>query len=130
MELFISNVGIRDYEYITSSSKASQNKGSVLEIKGFYPPNIDRVNELDETFIRDQINQIDFFSSLSQLSKKEWLINNSTTLPDLYLEDIPNLKIKFIKLSGKFFTEVFSVDLIEKLIIGDPNDSEGFWDIN
>jgi hypothetical protein len=48
MELRISETGIRDDDLITSSSTGKQNKGAVIKIRGFYPPNKDRVNKLKE----------------------------------------------------------------------------------
>ena len=78
MELYISSIGIRDGEFITSSSKATQNKGDVIQIKGTYPSSIHRVKNLESVYIRDFLSQLDFFHSLTPEERLNYLKMNST----------------------------------------------------
>jgi hypothetical protein len=64
-ELYISNVGVRNYEYITSSSHGKQNKGTIMQIKGMYNPSSINSENLDEIYIRDTLNNINFFKDMS-----------------------------------------------------------------
>lgn len=47
----------------------------------------------------------------------------------MYLEDVKDLKVKFVEINGNFFLENFSKETIEMLIKGNPHDPEGFFDI-
>jgi hypothetical protein len=65
---------------------------------------------------------------MSPEQRLKWLVENSTTDNDLYMEDVP-IFLKFIKISGSFFTKALSADQLNMLLRGNPNDSEGFWPI-
>ena len=128
MELRISQTGIRSGEIITSSPSGKQNKGAVMEIRGFYPPDISRVNKTDMIDFRDSFNTIPFFSNMNPNQRKEWLINNGSQDKDVYLEDT-DVWVKFVKIGNKnFFTKSLGQDNVDILLRGNPND-EGFWPI-
>lgn len=140
MDLRISETGVRSGELITSSPSGKQNKGAVIEIRGkyppeiagtaIYPPEIARVKQIDPIVLRDNFNVIPFFANMTPQQRSEWLINNGTNVSDLYMEDAPNLFVKFIKIGTKnFFTQTLSQDVIDLLLKGNPNDPEGFWSI-
>lgn len=106
--------GIRDGELITSSDKATQNRGTVIEVKGFYPPYANLALDLDNHIFKDTFKTFDFFKDKSSEEIKEYLIKNTTVYSDLYLDDV-NLEIKFIKISGKFFTDNLTKEQLEEL---------------
>lgn len=122
----INSVGIRSGEQISSAPGAKQNLGSILQIRGFYPP---RREERTETTIRDELNQFSFFRPLTVEERREWFDQNSVVTSDLYLEDVPGLEVKFIKIGGKFFLDSLSQEQIDRLLAGNPNDPEGYWPI-
>lgn len=126
-DLRISHTGIRPGEFITNSSTGSQNKGSVLQIMGFYPPSKKRVEELEEHIIKDSFTKYEFFSNMKTEERKEWLINNSTDNDDLYLQDV-DLKVKVIKFTGSLIKEKLTPEQISLIIQGNPDDPEG-WSI-
>lgn len=128
MRLYVSSTGIRNGEFITSSPKASQNKGSVLQIFGAYPPYINYVNMLSEIELRDQFNCISFFNNMTVDQRLNYLRSVSTTTKDLYFENV-DLRVKVIKLSGKFILSTFSEDNINRLIAGNSQDPDGCWRI-
>ena len=124
---YISNLGIRNGEYITSAPTAKQNTGTVIQIFGFYPPEKNNVLNIPPLFIRDNLNSYDFFSSLSYDERYNWLINNSTDKHDTYLEQYP-LKLKFSTISGKFMIDQLGNN-VQTLLNPNPNDPEGLWSI-
>jgi len=123
--------GIRSGEYITSSSTGKQNRGSLFQVKGEYPPSAATLPEdaYDWSILLQQLETIPFFAELSFDKRKEWLLQNATPNPDLYLEDVP-LQIRIVKLEGTFFREKLDQTIIDHLIQGNPNDPEGYWDLN
>jgi hypothetical protein len=123
--------GIRSGEFITSAQGAKQNKGSILQIRGIYPPSKVALpnNNYDWSILSQQLEVIPFFSKLSFADRKEWLIRNSTPDDDLYIQDVP-LQVRIVQLSGTFFNEKLDERTISTLIKGNPNDPEGYWDIS
>ena len=126
--LRISQTGIRSGEIITSSQSGNQNKGSIIQIRGFYPPSLHYVSNLDPILLRDGFNQFGFFANMTVEERLKWLIDNGTNNQDLYMEDVP-IALKFIKVGGTFFTKALSPDQLNMLMRGNPNDSEGYWPI-
>lgn len=126
MQVFLT--GIRDGEFITSSPSAIQNKGSIIQVRGFYPPSKQGVSNIDPVLLRDAFNRLDFFANMTYEQRQKWLIDNSTHNNDLYLEDVP-ISIKFIKIGGSFFTKSLTPDQLSMLLKGNPNDPEGYWPI-
>lgn len=113
----INVTGIRDNEYITSSDKATQNKGTILQVKGFYPPSsYFKTFDNYDIFVRDTLREYDFFKDKTYEERINWLNEYYTNNPDLYLEDVPNLQIKFIKISGSFMTSSFTEENIQYLL--------------
>jgi hypothetical protein len=125
----ISQTGIRSGEFITSSATATQNKGTIMQIRGWYPPSRSWLESLTTLTLRDEYNQFPFFAPMSAEQRLTWLQDHATENPDLYMEDVPELAIKFVTISGKFFTEALTAEQISQLQRGNPNDPEGFWPI-
>lgn len=129
MDLRISQTGIRSGEYISASSSGSQNKNTVIQVRGSYPPEKERIVLLDPIVLRDGFNIIPFFSNMTPHERLNWLINNSTDIPDLYLEDT-DIEVRFVRIGDKnFFYKTLGADKIDILLKGNPNDPEGFWPI-
>jgi hypothetical protein len=118
--------GIRSGEVIVGIGK--QCKGSVLQIKGFYPPSKKGIEELSNADIRDRFGLLSFFKELTQEERKEWLNKYCTDNSDLYLQDV-DLKIKVIKFSGDFINSALTEEQISEIIAGNPKDLEGYWPI-
>lgn len=133
-ELRIYTTGIREGETITSAPGATQNAGTVMQIKGFYPPSEKALADLNAAIVRDTFNQYAFFRSMLPSQRLEWLQQNATDNNDLYMEDV-ELKIKFVAINGKFMLEALGQANIDMLLAGkcedddDVVDAEGFWDI-
>lgn len=124
----ISQTGIRSYEIITSSASGTQNKGTVIQVKGFYPPADTYVRDLDDITLRDAFNHFDFFSGMNTEQRRQYLIDNSTNAKDLYMEDV-DLQFKFIKIGGAFFTKSLTSEQVNMLLKDNPNDEEGYWPV-
>src|SRR5437868_15160102 len=138
----ISQTGIRRGEFITSSASATQNKGVILQVRGFYPPSRKWIGELNPLVLRDEFNQFPFFAPMSPEQRWEWLQANATDDPDLYMEDVPDLAIKIIaiesgttkkKEKGKgkekkenFFLEALTPEQLTQLKLDNPQDPEGY----
>lgn len=129
MDLRVSQTGVRSYEFIAVSPSGKQNKGTVIQIRGSYPPEIARVKQLDPISIRDTFNTIPFFSNMNTNQRLDWLIKNGTNIADLYLDDT-DIWLKFIKIGDKnFFHKALGIDGVNQLLKPNPNDLEGFWSI-
>ena len=125
----ISYTGIRDGETIIGSPGHKQTKGTVMKIKGFYPPYFEFVKNIDPLILRDEFNNISFFSGMTPVQRLEWLIENSTPKKDVYLEDL-DLRVKFTKItSDNFFIKQLGQDKVNELLSGNPDDLEGYWHI-
>jgi superfamily II DNA or RNA helicase len=128
-ELRISQTGVRDGETIQGDK--IQTKGIVLKIKGAYPPSRPWVDTLEENVLRDYFNNIPFFADMSSKERLDWLQTHSTPDNDLYLEDVPKLKVKFVNIGDtNFLTETLASDVVDRLLAGNPDDDEGYWDIS
>lgn len=125
----INQTGIRTGEFITSSASATQNKGTIIQIRGWYPPSKPWLEKLDMLSLRDEYNQFPFFAPMSVQQRLTWLQEHATDARDLYMEDVPGLAIKFITINGKFFTEALTPEQMSRLQRGNPDDPEGFWPI-
>lgn len=67
LQMRIYSTGIRNGEYITSSNntKNSQVKGSVIQIRGNYPPSLRAIAMMDVITVRDKLNAFSFFQPMS-----------------------------------------------------------------
>ena len=129
MDLRISETGIRSGEFIAASPSGKQNKGTVIQIRGLYPADRVRVRKIDPITLRDVFNGIPFFSTMTPSQRSQWLIENGTDEPKLYLEDT-DVWIKFVKIGSKnFFHKSLGPDGVNILLQGNPDDPEGFWPI-
>lgn len=130
----IAEIGIRSGDLITNSPKATQNKGTIIKVRSSngislaYPPSESWINNLDETAVRDLLNQYPFFSKMSFEERKKWLNDNSTKNNDLYMEDT-NIEVKFIEIKGKFMVTALTEIQINSLLKGNPNNDDGWWPI-
>lgn len=130
LKLRIYATGIRSGEYITSSSdkKNSQVKGTIIQIRGNYPPSLRAVALMDVITIRDKLNAFSFFQPMTPEERLEWLKDNATEDRDLYMDDC-DIQLRFVKLSGRFIEENLSEETIDMLLKGNPDDPEGYWPI-
>lgn len=94
------STGIRDGEFIQSHNSSPQTKGSIIQVKGFYPPSSFSVKELSLTDIRDKLTKIGFFKEMSVDEAKKYLNDTSVDSRDLYISDMENLQVKYISLGG------------------------------
>lgn len=124
----IFTTGIRSGEYITSAPGAKQNAGTVMQIRGHYPPSQKALQALDVTTLRDAFNQYAFFAPMDFEARRQWLTDQATSNPDLYMEDVP-LEVRFVNISGEFFTKSLSQAQVDTLLRGNPHDPEGYWPI-
>lgn len=133
MALRIPFTGVRSGEFITASSSGSQNKGSVLQIRGLYPPSKAAIATLDDTTVRDTFNNLPFFNELTVKERWNWLNENATSNSDLYLDGVPDLEVKFINLGGTAFygsKTNFDAETVDQFLKGNPEDLEGYWPIS
>ena len=129
MSLVISYTGVRSGEYIVGADHSKQCKGSLMQIRGTYPPSKHWVSQLSPVQLRDQLTNYGFFRSKTSEQRLSWLLDNGTTNEDLYLEDIPDLHVKIIRFEGEFIVNSLSEEQINQLIAGNPDDPDGFWPI-
>lgn len=127
MSLRISHTGVRTSEFIVSAPGAKQCQGTIMQIRGLYPPLLSWTVNLEPEQIRDQFNNYSFFKNLTVEQRREWLASNGSNDGDLYMEDVDGLYVKFVKLSGTFILKALSSDQINMLLAGNPNDNEGYW---
>jgi hypothetical protein len=92
--------GIRDDEYITSAPGATQNKGTIMQIKGSYPPSKLAIKNLSLTDIRDKLSKIHFFIDMTPEERKAWLKGHATDNNDLYIDEL-DIQVRFIAIDGK-----------------------------
>jgi len=131
MDLRINQTGIRTGEFITSNGKSKQNKGAIIQLTGLYPPDKSRVISLTDTQIRDEFNNIPFFAAMTPAERSGWLVENSSGNKDLYINDVPDIKIKFVKMGDpkNDFYKKLGQDTVNQLLQGNPADPEGYWSI-
>jgi hypothetical protein len=126
MSLRITATGIRDGEFIQGLGK--QCVGTVMQIRGDYPASIPWISQLDTTTLRDEFNHYGFFAKFPTVEERLGALNaNVTDKDDLYMEDCPNLQVKFVKIGGEFFKKSLSPEELEMLLKGNPKDAEGYW---
>ena len=126
MSLRITATGIRDGEFIEGLGK--QCVGTVMQIRGDYPSSLPWVAQLDTNTLRDEFNNYGFFAKIPTVEGRlDALKANSTDKDDLYMEDCPNLQIKFVKIGGEFFKKSLSAEELEMLLKGNPKDPDGYW---
>lgn len=125
--LSVGLIGVRSGETLVSAPKAKQNKGSIMKIKGFFPPLTDW--NLTPEEVRDKLNLYTFFNPMTVAEREKWIVDNKHANKDLYLQDV-DLYIKFISLSGEFVAKSLTPDQINYILAGNPNDPEGYWHIS
>ncbi|MCJ7636211.1 MAG: hypothetical protein MUO21_01840, partial [Nitrososphaeraceae archaeon] len=127
MALRISETGIRSGEIIVGAPTSKQCRGTIMIVRGFYPPLKLSIDNLSSETIRDKFNNYEFFRSLSQVDRLTWLNDNAHSNPDLYIDDVSGLYIKFLNISGDFMLKALTQEQITMLLLGNPNDPDGFW---
>ena len=96
-------------EYITGTANA--NKGTVIQVKGYYPPNQNVLDKLNY----DKLQLLPAFNNKSKDEIYNELYNNSTLNSDLYLNEV-DLKMKFIKIGGQGFKSKLTQEQIDFLL--------------
>ncbi len=118
----ISHTGIRNGEFITSSAKAKQCAGTVMQVRSkslvSYQPSLPWVKRMDQLTLRDVFNNYAFFSTMNPKERLQWLIENSTTNDDLYMEDV-DMEVRFVAIGGKFMVESLTKEQIDILLAPD-----------
>ncbi len=140
MDLRISQTGIRNGEFITSSPSGKQCEGTIMQVRLVpsapsniaYPPSRFYASQLDDLVLRDHFNNFKFFASMSISERRNWLLSNSTEDNDLYMNAVPGLQVRFVKVdfakvTGKKRDPILSPEQIDTLIHGNPEDAEGYW---
>jgi hypothetical protein len=127
MALRISQTGVRTGEFITCAPGQKQCQGTVIQLRGEYPPSAPWIVQLSPEQIRDRFNNYRFFRRLTVEQRIQWLNTHAVPNEDLYMEDVPGLYIKFVKIGGTFIMKALTQDQINMLLAGNPNDPEGYW---
>lgn len=115
MTLPISYTGVRVGERIGARPGAKQNQGSILEVLTPISPIRGDIEALTETDVRDRFNTIPFFAPMTLSERWNWLLSNMVNT-DGYLEDVPDLQVRVIQLSGKYFQESLTAEQINDLV--------------
>jgi hypothetical protein len=141
----IRSLGVRSYERIAASSDNNQVDGTVMILRRgdgksqeiAYPPTRKRVEKISYTDFRDKLLSYRFFSSIpTPEQRREYLLSVSGDNKNLYLSDMgEHLYVKFESISfcsiaGKKRTPMLDDDTMRKLLMGNPDDPEGFWKIS
>jgi hypothetical protein len=134
-DLRVFATGIRDGELITSAPREGKkgepaNSGTVMRVRGFYPPSARAINNMSDRVIRDAFNHVDFFSGMSFEERLKWLNDNKTEDPELYMDESSlNLEVRFLEIGGEGFLgkDKLSEEQIDELIAGNPDDEEGYY---
>ncbi len=106
----INQTGIRDGEYITSTPWAIQNKGSIVQVLGYYPPFFDKEGLIATSELKTKGSTFDrttFFASMTADERISYLEKNSKAYTGdkcNYLNKF-DVKVKFIMLNGKFLVD-------------------------
>ena len=111
--------GARNYDYLIGTSKA--NKGTIIQVKGYYPPNKNEINQNNIYPIYNKLTLLPYFGDKNYEQILYELYNNSTPNNDLYLHEC-NIEIKFIKIGGYGFLKKLSQDQINYLLSSNEND--------
>lgn len=127
--LRISQTGIRSGEFIQASETGSQNFGTVMQVRGTYPPSHNWTSSLKSDFFGDALGQFAFFSAMLPRDRYDWVIKHAVVAEDLYLEDVADLRLRFLKIGGTFFLKTLRPEQLDALIKGNPDDPEGFWPV-
>jgi superfamily II DNA or RNA helicase len=136
--MWISTLGVRNYEKICASDTGKQVAGCVMILRSVqpiaYPPAKLYVGELTDTEIRDRLNNYKFFVSMSPGARRSYLESVAVSNDDLYMNDVPGLYVKFLSIdfcsvSGKKRTPFLDDATMDRLMLGNPTDSEGFWSL-
>lgn len=98
-----------------------------MQIRGFYPPERKWIPS-DPIVIRDQLGVIPFFADKTPEERLRWLESHATDT-ELYLEDVKDLAVRFVRIGGKFMTEALGIENINRLLQPNPDDPEGYWPI-
>ena len=85
MVLPISYTGVRSGEKIIGTWKS--NKGSIMEIRGFYPPSREEANGVSSSELYNNIRNLPAFRRLSEEEVITYLEANGTDKNQLYLND-------------------------------------------
>jgi hypothetical protein len=118
--------GIRTGDLISTTPGQKQNKGTIILIKGEYPASKPAIESYNDQTLLESIRHIKTLKNYSDDIKLQIVKTNLTNNDDLYLQDV-DLKIKFIKIDGPGFRDKLSEDQINKLLLDNPNDPDGYY---
>ena len=120
-------IGVRSGETLKAAAKAKQCRGTSMVVRGDFPPLFSWRDSIGDEVIRDTLNRYSFFRDMTLEERKEWLSEHEHPDKNLYLQDIPDLYVKFITIGGEFFMKALSEETINMLLQGNPSDPEGYW---
>lgn len=133
----IRQTGVRNYERITSSPKGKRCQGTIMILRRYngipYPPSREFVSKLTTTDIRDKLSLYEYFEYLTPEERYTYLMSNAVGDKDLYMSNIHDLYVKFEAIhfyTAKKGENELSEEIMNTLMLGNPNDSEGFWPLN
>lgn len=119
--MYLYQTGLRSGERVGAAPDATQNRGTVMDVRfppgGYYPPSRQAIENLDLVTLRDRFRDIQFFSTMNVEERRNWLISHATDKTHLYLEDV-EMEVRFISISGDFFTQQLSPETITDLLNG------------
>lgn len=134
----IRQTGIRNYETISASSTGKQCRGTVMIVRGkelAYPPTKAFVEQLTTQELRDKMNCYGFFTPMTSGERLIYLNEIASNHNELYLSDLKDIHVKFLSIgfftvSGSKLTPVFTEEVVNQLVQGNPDDPEGFWPLS
>src|SRR5258708_2392463 len=105
--------GIRNDDIITTTPGQNQNKGTVIKIRGYYPPSKPAIKSIDRQKLVEGIHNINTLKNLNDDDKIKTLKITAVDNDDLYMSDLDNFYIKFIKIGGKGFIDKLTKEQID-----------------
>lgn len=135
--IYISSLGIRNYEYVLGIDKASE--GTLMQLKTtnpngiVYPPAKEYITEkyMPDLRIRDELNHYKFFKDLSFEERKSWLYQHAVD-KDVFINQMPNVWVKFLNINlnevkSKNRIPLYTPEQIQLLMSPNPDEPEGYW---
>ncbi len=129
--------GIRNYEEVIAKPGSKSNEDSKLIFRSnksdyAYPPSKDALNSLSEkewSKLLLSLSQLPYFKDKTSADITASLYDNSTDDKNLYLDDVEDLFVKSVNLSGPLFDDKMSEEDRTKFSKDNEDDplNEGFW---
>ena len=126
-EMCINNTGIRSGEWITGMRAANNTTMQVFFPDGNeYHPHGNYVESMSELDLRDKMNNIPFFASMSTQDRKRHLLSRIDTFApehsqanNGYLSEIPGVMIRLVSIGGDFIKDGVEGHIYNHLMDGE-----------